>query len=219
MNPIIAQRDGSYALSIEFPSGMVPPAVLEILNRVVAEETARLHVTTAQKLMLLDLTEAAAGRAVERLSKTGIRFKRPKEVYQPRVCVGSRYCRIGVTDALSLGERIYERYGGGELPCNKLKSAVSGCKASCAHSTIADIGFVGRRAGYDVFMGGKSGYRPIQGRLVASGVDEDEALRLMGRAIEIYREYHDPDDLNKTLVRLLDVMDGMGLDRFKALLS
>ena len=219
MNPIIAQRDGSYALSIELASGMVPPAVLETLNRVVAEEKARLHVTTAQKLMLLDLNESAARRAAEALSNTGIRFKRPKEVYQPRICVGSRYCRIGVRDALALGERIYERFSGGELPCNKLKSAVSGCKASCAHSTLADIGFVGRQAGYDVFMGGKGGYLPVQGRLVASGADEDEALRLMGRAIEIYREYHDPDDPGKNLVRLSEVMVAVGIERFMARLS
>jgi len=63
------------------------------------------HLTTSQKLMILDLSEESARQALELLKAVGARFKFPKQVYQPRVCVGSRYCKLGLVDTISFGDR------------------------------------------------------------------------------------------------------------------
>lgn len=212
MDPIVKQQDSSYALTIEFAAGMIPTSMLDTINHIVKEEGALLHITTAQKLMLLNLTKEASLRARKTLTHKGAHFKYPRQVYQPRVCVGSRYCKIGLMDTLALGERIFEHASGLGIPCNKIKIGVSGCAASCAHSTLADIGFVGKQDGYTVFIGGKGGYKPIQGRPIASSVNEKEALRLLVRAVDIYR---DNVEEGKKLIRLYNVIEMMGFEKFK----
>ena len=210
------QQDGSYALTIGFAAGMIPASMLDTINRIVKEEGALLHITTAQKLMLLNLTKEASLRSRKTLTNAGAHFKYSRQVYQPRVCVGSKYCKIGLMDTLALGELIHEHASGLDIPCNKIKIGVSGCAASCAHSTLADIGFVGKQNGYTVFMGGKAGYKPIQGRIIASSVNEEKALKLIVRSVDIYR---DNVEKGKKLVRLYDVIEIMGFEKFKKRLN
>jgi dissimilatory sulfite reductase (desulfoviridin) alpha/beta subunit len=85
MEPCVIQNDGSYALTLEFASGMVSPSILETVNQIVQSEGARVHLTTSQKVMILDLSEESARQALELLKAVGARFKFPKQVYQPRV--------------------------------------------------------------------------------------------------------------------------------------
>lgn len=215
MNPEIIQADGSYALTLEFASGLISPAILEALNRTVQEEGARLHLTTSQKLMVLDLSSESAHRVGELLKSKGAGFKFPKQVYQPRVCVGSKYCKLGLVDTLEFGERIYERYSGLEIPY-KIKIGVSGCRASCSHSTLADIGFIGRKSGYTIYVGGKSGINPVMGQALPQTFGQAEALEVLGRAIDLYREHADPE---KQFQRLSQVIDQLGFENFSSLVT
>lgn len=215
MDPEIIQNDGSYALTLEFASGMVSPLILDAVRRIVKEEGARVHLTTSQKIMILDLSRESAQRARDLLNRAGANFKFPKQVYQPRVCVGSRYCKLGLTDTLSFGERIYERYSGLDIPY-KIKIGVSGCRASCAHSTFADIGFIGRKSGYRVYVGGKSGISPVMGRALPETAGEEEAFKILGRAIELYCEHSNPE---KQFQRMSDIIEKFGFERFQSLVT
>jgi NAD(P)H-nitrite reductase large subunit len=163
--------------------------------------------------MLLDLSEQGAREATELLKAAGANFKYPKQVYQPRVCVGSRYCKLGLKDTLAFGDEIYEKYSDLDIPY-KIKIGVSGCRASCAHSTLADIGFIGRKSGYKIFVGGKSGIDPVMGRSLPGLYNEKKALQILGRAIEIYREQA---DLEKQFQRLSHVIEKLGFEKFKAM--
>ena len=174
-----------------------------------------MHLTTSQKIMILDLSMESAQRARELLNRAGADFKFPKQVYQPRVCVGSRYCKLGLVDTLEFGERIYERYSGLDIPY-KIKIGVSGCRASCAHSTLADIGFIGRKSGYRVYVGGKSGINPVMGRALPETVGEDEAFKILGKAINLYCEHSNPD---KQFQRLSDTIEKLGFEGFKSLVT
>jgi NAD(P)H-nitrite reductase large subunit len=215
MEPYVIQNDGSYALTLEFASGMVGPSILETVNRIVESEGARLHLTISQKLMLLDLSEESARRATELLRSEGANFKFPKQVYQPRVCVGSRYCKLGLVDTIPFGERIYEKYSDLDIPY-KIKIGVSGCRASCAHSTLADIGFIGRKSGYKIFLGGKSGIDPIVGKSLPGLYDEEKSLEILGSAIQIYCEHA---DTGAQFQRLSHVIENLGFEKFQAMLT
>ena len=215
MNPEIIQNDGSYALTLEFASGMVSPSILEAINGIIKSEGAKLHLTISQKLMILDLSEESALRAREILKGAGAKFKFPKEVYQPRVCVGSRYCKLGLVDTLPFGERIYEKYSGLDIPY-KIKIGVSGCRASCAHSTLADIGFIGRKSGYKIFVGGKSGSNPVIGQPLPGSYGEEDALKMLGRVIALYCEHANPE---KQFQRVSHVIEKLGFEKFKAMVT
>ena len=213
MNPEIIQMNGLYAITLEFASGLVDEPFLDAINRIVRQEGARIHLTTSQKIMILDLSEKSAGRAREILNELGVNYKFPKQVYQPRVCVGSTYCKLGLADTLGFGERIYEKYAHVDIPY-KLKIGVSGCRASCAHSTLADIGFIGRKKGYCVYVGGKSGINPKIGQLLVTAVTEDDALEILGNVIRLYCK---DCDLSQKNPRVSHIIERIGLDEFKAL--
>ncbi len=213
MKPAIIQKNGLYAITLEFVSGSVGAPFLDTINTLVKEENAKIHLTTSQKIMLLDLTEESAKKAVKRLDALGTDYKFPKQVYQPRVCVGSAYCKLGLTDTLRFGERIYENFAHVDIPY-KLKTGVSGCRASCAHSTLADIGFIGRKSGYTVFVGGKSGINPKQGQLLAKSVNEDNALQIMENIIKLYCKKFEH---GKKRQRVFHIIEKMGFDKFKSL--
>ena len=213
MKPAIIQKNGLYALTLEFASGSVGAPFLDAISSLVKEENVKVHLTTAQKIMLLDLTEESAKKAIEKLDALGADYKAPKQVYQPRVCVGSKYCNFGLTDTLRLGERIYEKFAHVDIPY-KLKTGVSGCRASCAHSTLADIGFIGRKSGYSVFVGGKSGINPEQGLLLAQSVNEDNALKIMENIIQLYCKNCDS---GKKRPRIFHIIEKMGFNKFQSL--
>ncbi|MFO8089444.1 MAG: hypothetical protein R6U13_06380 [Desulfatiglandaceae bacterium] len=215
MEPYVIQNDGSYALTLEFASGIVSPPILETVKQIVDSEGARLHLTISQKLMLLDLSKEAARKATEQLKAAGANFKFPKQVYQPRVCVGSRYCKLGLKDTISFGDQIYEKYSDLDIPY-KIKIGVSGCRASCAHSTLADIGFIGRKSGYKIFVGGKSGIDPTFGKSLPGLFSEKKALQILGKAIEIYCEHADQE---KQFQRLSHVIEKLGFEKFQAMVT
>ncbi len=213
MKPAIIQKNGLYALTLEFASGLVGAPFLDTISTLVKDENAKVHLTTSQKIMILDLTEESAKKAVKRLDALGTDYKFPKQVYQPRVCVGSTYCKLGLTDTLLFGERIYEKFAHVDIPY-KLKTGVSGCRASCAHSTLADIGFIGRKSGYTVFVGGKSGINPESGQLLAQSVNEDNALKIMENIIKLYCKNFES---GKKRQRIFHIIEKMGFDKFKSL--
>jgi len=215
MEPYVIQNDGSYALTLEFASGMVSPSILETVKHIVDSEGARLHITISQKLMLLDLSREAARKAAERLKAADANFKYPKQVYQPRVCVGSRYCKLGLRDTIAFGNQIYEKYSGLDIPY-KIKIGVSGCRASCSHSMFADVGFIGRKSGYKIFVGGKSGIDPIMGRSLPELYNEKKALQILGRGIELYCEHAGPE---KQFQRLSHIIEKLGFEKFQKMVT
>ncbi len=215
MKPAMIQTNGSYAIILEFVSGLIEAPFLDAINSIVKEEGARIHLTTSQKIMLLDLSKKSAKRAKERLDALDVNYKFPKQVYQPKVCVGSAYCRLGLTDTLGLGERIYEKYAHVEIPY-KLKIAVSGCPASCAGSTLADIGFIGRNSGYQVYAGGKSGMNPGAGKLLAKSVSENSTLQIIENVINLYHDNYDPGEKGQ---RIFHIIEKMGFDKFKTFIT
>lgn len=209
--PEVIQGDGSYALIVEFASGIVSPAVFDTINDIIKEEGARVHLTTSQKMMILDLTASAAQRARVRLDGIGAAFKLPKRFYQPRVCVGSRYCTLGLQDTLGFANQVSKKYSGIDIPY-KLKIGISGCRASCAHSTISDIGFIGQKSGYICYVGGRAGTNPLFGRLLEDKLTDSQSLDILGKVVSFYKENYE----QKTKSRLVDIIEKAGFDRFRA---
>ena len=64
---------------------------------------------------------------------------------------------------------------------------VSGCHFCCAESYVRDIGLIGKKKGWILTFGGNSGGRPRIGDVIAEDIADDEAVGLVQRCLEYYR--------------------------------
>ncbi len=124
-----------------------------------------------------------------------------------KICPGTNYCRIAMQDAVGVGLKLDDKYHGVELPF-KFKMGVSGCPNNCSEGAIKDIGLTGMQKGWRVLAGGfASGLKPRLADVIATGLNDQEALALVDKVVDWYR------DQNKTK-RLGKVIDEVGLPRF-----
>ena len=183
---LIPQKDGSFALSVELPEARLSAEVLKVLS-LLAAQGAIIHPTTAQKVMVLGLEEKQAKEAQAQLEAAGAKIRKSGKSLQPRTCVGLPFCKLALQETFPLARAIYEAFPAEDLP-HKFKIGVSGCPACCSWANVLDLGFVGVRDGFKVYVGGKGGYRPKEGLLVGKVKGIEEALEVTRRTLSLFRE-------------------------------
>jgi len=128
-----------------------------------------------------------------------------------KTCVGSDFCRFGLGDSTALGIRIEERFAGLESPA-KLKLAVAGCPRNCSEAMVKDVGLVAVEGSrWEIYVGGAAGAHVRKGDLLSTVDTADEAVVLVGRFIQYYRE------TANWLERTYAFMDRLGLDTVQAI--
>src|SRR6185369_4838729 len=129
-----------------------------------------------------------------------------------KTCVGTEWCRFGTNDSTSLGIAIEKRFQGIEFPA-KVKMAVSGCPRNCAESTVKDIGVVASEGGeWEIVIGGAAGASVRKYDILCRVQTKDEALRIIGRFMQYYREN------GKWLERTYDFVPRIGIDTLRDIL-
>ncbi len=202
------KKDGSYSISIECPSGNVSTNVLRSVTSIAEKYGARVHLTTVQKIMLLDLNEKGGREAMRVLKKSGIPVKSKRTLSQAMVCVGKPYCPLGLQETMPLARYLYDQVSHLEIP-PKLKMAISGCPACCSWANMVDVGFVGTRKGFKVLIGGHGGYKPVVGKLLGTVSSKHEIVEVVRKATGIFIAH------TRKRGRMSDVIDKLGLDFFK----
>ncbi len=184
----IPQRGAdSYAIVPRLPSGVITADQLEALARAIRTyEIPIAKLTSGQRIALVGIKAgdvpgvwADLGMGEGRAVKHGVHYV--------QACPGTAACGYGQQDSLGLGAWLEELFSGLDLPA-KVKVGVSGCPMCCGESYVRDIGLVGRKNGWTVVFGGNAGGRPRMGDELAAGLDADQALELVGRVLEHYRE-------------------------------
>lgn len=207
----ILQRDRkSFAVAPHIPGGLITD--FNLLRKIadVAEKygVQAIKLTSAQRLALVglrleDLDQVWAELDMVPGSAIGLCVRSVK------ICPGTDYCRIGMQDALKVGLYLDDKYHGMSLPF-KFKMGVSGCPNNCSESSIKDIGLVGMQKGWRVLAGGfVSGLKPRLADVVAAGLNDDEALALVDKIVDWYREQGKAKRLGR-------VIDDVGLATFMA---
>ncbi len=184
---LIPQKDGSWAISIELPGAQIQAQVLSVLANL-AEKGAIIHPTTAQKIMILGLEEETAKHALSLLEEAGAMIRKSGKSLQPRTCVGLPYCKLALQETLRFSQALYEAFPAEDLP-HKLKVGVSGCPACCSWANLLDLGFVGVRSGFKVYVGGKGGYKPTLGSYLTAVSSLEEAVSLMRGVLDFFKKY------------------------------
>jgi NAD(P)H-nitrite reductase large subunit len=185
---LMIQRDGSYALTVECPNGIVTPKIIEAVSRITKDMGITTHLTTAQKIMLLGLNQKTGQRAIELLEEAGASIRKARDISQPRVCVGKPYCTLALQETFPLGEYIYKELARTPIP-PKLKVGVAGCPACCSWANMMDIGFSGRKNGFVVILGGHGGSRPKIGQEAGRISSHEEAGEIIKRLAAMFSEH------------------------------
>ncbi len=184
----ILQRDKkTFAIVPRTPVGLVTPDVLEALARVGRKyEVPVMKITSGQRIALVGLEREQVDEVWEDL-KMDIGPAVGLCVHYVQACPGTEVCKFGLRDSLGLGMELEQMFVGTELPA-KLKVGVSGCTMCCAESYVRDIGLIGKRKGWTMVVGGNASGRPRIADVLAQDLTRPEAIELVGRFIEYYRE-------------------------------
>lgn len=180
----VAQKGkGMYSIMARTPMAEITPEQFNTINSVIQEfGLAGVRITGRQRLQLKGIPEDKVQAVVERLGGVGEVCK-----YIVQSCVGSTSCRFGMRDSIAMASKLEDFLNTLNLPA-KLKSGVAGCSMSCAESYVRDVGLVGKKSGWTVLFGGNAGKGVRKGDVLAEGVSDDEALKVIGKALDFYTE-------------------------------
>lgn len=205
----ILQRDKkTYAIVPRTPVGLVSPEILEAISSVVRKYNIPItKITSGQRLALVGIKREDLDQIWQDL-KMEVGAAVELCVHYVQACPGTEVCKFGVRDSLGLGLELEKLYVGIDLPA-KVKIGVSGCPFCCAESYVRDIGLIGKNKGWIVTFGGNSGGRPRIGDVIAKDVDDAEAIALVKRCLEYYR-----DNVEKKL-RTARFVEKIGIETIK----
>lgn len=178
----------SKSLTVLIPEGVVPGPLLNLVGELVRQYRLGLYLSTAQNLRLLDVREEDEPAIRAALVGVGAELKGPGKFPKPKICVGGRYCSLGLVDTMALSRKILATFKDKGPVKPKFKIAIAACPASCSDALLADIGIKATRSGFELFVGGKGGPFPKIGRRIAKGVDEEQVLGMIARLVAFHDE-------------------------------
>ena len=207
------QRRGLYSIVPRVAGGEITADKLIVLGQVAKKHNLYCKITGGQRIDLFGARVDQLPEIWEELVAAGFESGHAygKALRTVKSCVGTSWCRFGVQDSTSFAIRIEERYRGMRSP-HKLKSAVSGCIRECAEAQSKDFGFIATEDGWNIYVCGNGGSRPRHADLLATGVSDDEAIRLIDRFLMYY--IHTANPLERT-APWLDRLDG-GIEYLKS---
>ena len=199
----------TYLVIPQFHAGMLTPEDLEQLAALARKyRIPQTKITGAQRIAFLGLEPEALEAVKEELQLSATPPYTRNRVHYVQACPGSTWCKFGVGDALSLGEKLEQLELEGPLPY-KVKVGVSGCRMCCCESWVRDVGLTAERKGWRFTFGGNGAGRPRIGDVVAEELSEDEAVTLIVKALDFYRREARP----KT--RSARFMEQVGIEALK----
>ena len=206
---VIIQRDKvTYAVAPHIPCGVVSPDTLRKLADVAEKyNVSALKITSAARIAIVGLKEEDVDNVWKDLGMSpgaGVGLC----VRSIKACPGTTFCKRGMQDSLSMGMQLDGIYHGMELP-SKFKLGVSGCPNQCAETCIKDIGLVGMKNGWKLYVGGNGGARPRLALELMNNISDEEALSAIDRIIKFYKEN------GKKNQRIGGLIDEIGLEEFK----
>ena len=206
------QRGGLYSVVPRVPGGEIQPDQLIALGAVAKKYGLYSKITGGQRVDLFGAQLHQLPDIWEELIAAGFESGHAygKALRTIKSCVGTTWCRYGVQDSVGFAIRVERRYRGIRAP-HKVKGAVSGCVRECAEAQSKDLGLIATEAGYNLYVCGNGGAKPRHADLLASGLDEDTAIRYIDRFLMYY--IATADKLTRTSV-WIEQLEG-GVERLR----
>jgi NAD(P)H-nitrite reductase large subunit len=103
-----------------------------------------------------------------------------------QACPGKNWCSCGTAPTEPLTKALMDLELDGPFPA-KVKVAISGCVRCCCESWMRDIGLTAEKKGWRLTFGGNAAGKPRIGDVIADGLNDDEALDLIVKLVDYYR--------------------------------
>ncbi|NDL68422.1 NAD(P)/FAD-dependent oxidoreductase [Anaerotalea alkaliphila] len=211
-NPIHANlqkvRDGkrTFAITPRIPGGFLTPDTMVKIAEVARKYKGTLKITSGQRVIILGIkAEDVAPAWTDLGMDPGVLSS--YSVKNIEMCPAS-FCKRMKQNSLKVGMRLEKRYYGRPAP-NRVKIAVVGCLNACSSAHGKDIAVLADAEGYIVRVGGSAGYHPRLPDEIASGLTEEEVLRMVDA---VFDYYSDTAEMGEKLGLFID---RIGLETFK----
>lgn len=205
----IIQRDKeTYAIVPKMAMGLVDGETLVKIAGVVKKYNIPIiKLTSGQRMALVGIKEQDVEKVWEDL---GMEDGRPIGLclHYVQACPGTAVCKYGIQPSLTMGAELDKLFSGYELPA-KFKVGVSGCPMNCGEAPVRDLGVYGKRSGWTLMFGGNSGSHPRIGDVIAEGLDDNQAVELAKKCLEVYMANAKPRE------RTARFMARFGMEEFK----
>ncbi|MBI4898430.1 MAG: NAD(P)/FAD-dependent oxidoreductase [Actinobacteria bacterium] len=199
------QKDGTFSVVPRIYGGVTSPAELRRIADVAERyEVPMVKFTGGQRIDLLGVSKEQLPAIWEELGMpSGHAYA--KAVRTVKTCVGSRFCRFGIDDAIEMGIELEHEWEGVYTP-HKVKAAVSGCPRNCAEASTKDIGLIAVEGGWQVRVGGAAGASVREGDVLVTVETKGDAMRIATTFLQYYREH------GEYLERTYGFVERVGLD-------
>lgn len=206
-------RDGirKYAITPHIPGGFITPENLEKIAKVAKKYNGALKITSGQRIMITNLEESDLPKIWEELNMKPA-VKSQNSVKNVEMCP-SGFCKRSKYNTIGIGMKLSRKYQWMEMPC-RTKIGVAGCRNACGSVYSKDIGVIADIDGtLMVTAGGSAGYNPRLADIIAKGLSEKEALTVVDKIIEYYKENAELGE------KLSFFIDRIGVEELKKVLE
>jgi sulfite reductase (ferredoxin) len=162
------QRDGNNYVGFAPVVGRLSADMLDVIADLAARYgSGRVHTTTEQKMVILDVPPERTEELVAELDKAGLPARPSAFRRHTMACTGIEFCKLAIVEtkarAADLISELERRLPGFDAP---VTINVNGCPNSCARIQTADIGLKGSLVagpdgrqveGFQVHLGGSLG--------------------------------------------------------------
>lgn len=181
------QKTGTYSIIPRCPGGDITPDTLLSFASIAKKYGLWTKITGAQRLGMygapMHQLPAIFKELVDAGMETGQAYG--KALRAVKSCVGTTWCRYGQQDSVTMAVLLENRYKGIRSP-HKLKMAVSGCLRECAEAQGKDIGLIATQAGYNLYVCGNGGAKPVHAKLLAKDLSEELCFKYIDRVLMYY---------------------------------
>ena len=206
VDAIADQTNGAVAVLPATPAGLLTAEQLKKIAEITENGAGLAKLTSMQRIAILVKKEQVE-QVKESLKEVGLKVGvvGKREVWNPMGCTGS-LCKFAKQDALTDAIAISELVGM-NAP-RQVKIGVSGCQNSCAWSKVVDVGLIGNKDGYEIFIGGDAGKNPHVGQKLKNVPKED----LVNTVKEIVSKFNTHGNDGE---HIYDVIERCGLEVFR----
>ncbi|CAK0831398.1 unnamed protein product [Prorocentrum cordatum] len=169
------------------PGGDISPQELEDFAKIAKKYGLWTKITGAQRLGMFGAERHQLPSIWKELVDAGMESGQAygKSLRTVKSCVGSTWCRYGQQDSVTMAVILENRYKGIRSP-HKMKMGVSGCLRECAEAQGKDVGLIATQKGYNLYVCGNGGAKPVHAALLGTDLSEEECIKYIDRTLMFY---------------------------------
>lgn len=181
------QRNGTFSVIPRVSGGEITADKLIVMGTVAKKYGLYCKITGGQRVDMFGARKQDLPAIWQELIDGGMESGHAyaKSLRTVKSCVGTTWCRFGLSDSVGMAVRLEERYKSIRSP-HKMKGGVSGCVRECAEAQNKDFGLIATEKGWNIFVGGNGGATPRHSELLAKDVPPDDVVPILDRYLAFY---------------------------------